>query len=81
MRAPWVNPRIKRQKGCFTVHGSNTTPLESFKAKFVKRINIPRHLVRQLRKNLRDEKRMNYFELFPDLDGLCRSLKQRFRLS
>jgi len=82
MRAPWLNSRIEKQKGCFTVHGSSEKPLESHKKdKFVKRVNIPQHFVKKLRKNLRDEKRMNYFEIFPDLDGLCRSLKERFRLS
>jgi hypothetical protein len=76
---PWMSPRIKRQKGCFTVHGSRLDPIESFPGKFIKRIDIPQHLVKELRKFLRN-KRMDDFELFPDLDGLCRSLKRRFRL-
>jgi hypothetical protein len=77
---PWVNPRIKRQKGCFTVHGSDTKTMESFSGNFVKRVYIPQQLVKELRKYLRN-KRMDDFELFPDLDGLSRSLKKRFRLT
>ena len=77
---PWINQRIKRQKGCFTVHGHNPGPIESFSGKFVKSVSIPQHLVKDLRKYLRN-KRMDDFELFPDLDGLSRSLKRRFRLN
>jgi len=80
MQPPWVNQRIKRQKGCFTVHGYNPGSLEELNRKFIKAVPIPQHLVKDLIKYLRN-KRLDDFELFPDLDGLSRSLKRRFRLA
>jgi hypothetical protein len=79
MQPPWVSRRVRRQKGCFTVHGSITNPIEEQNKKFVKSIAIPQHLVKDLRKYLKN-KSFNDFELFPDLDGLSRSLIKRFRL-
>lgn len=77
--SPWINQRITRQKGCFTVHGSDTNPIEMFQGRFVQHVKIPQHLVKDLRKYLKN-KGMNDFELFPDLDGLSRGLKRRFHL-
>jgi hypothetical protein len=77
---PWINDRIKRQRGCFTIHGRQPKSLDEFDGRFVKKVEIPTHLVRALRAYFK-AKDFDYFELFPDLAGLARSLARRFRLS
>lgn len=77
--APWVNDRVRRQRGCFTIHGSDPRPLDEMEGKFVKRIAIPTHLVKEIREYFR-HKDFDYFEVYPDLPGLARSLVRQFRL-
>lgn len=76
---PWSNARIKRQKGCFTVHGSDARPIEMFEGKFAKKVEIPTQLVKVIRKYFH-QKALDHFELFPDLAGLSESLQRQFRL-
>jgi hypothetical protein len=78
MDAPWRNDRIASQRGSFTFHGNNKLPLEETCADCVKCVPIPPHLVRALRAEL-VRSGFDYFRLFPDLDGLARSLKVRFK--
>jgi hypothetical protein len=78
IHAPWITPRIVNQKGCFTIHGSDPRPIEDQPGRFIKKVVIPQHLVGDLRKYLRN-RQIDDFELFPDLDGLSRSLKSKFR--
>lgn len=76
---PWINERIRRQRGCFTIHGFEEKPIEELEGKFVKRVVIPTHLVKLIRKYFK-QKDFGYFEIFPDLPGLAESLVQQFRL-
>jgi hypothetical protein len=78
MDAPWRNDRIANQSGSFTFHGNNELPLEETCIDCVRCVPIPPHLVRSLRAEL-VRSRIDYFRLFPDLDGLARSLKVRFK--
>ena len=74
----WMHTRVDRQRGSFTFHGNNPEPLEATYPDCVKRISIPPHLVKEVREHLEYSK-IDYFRLFPDLDGLAKSLKEQFR--
>jgi hypothetical protein len=76
---PWINERIRGQRGCFTIHGSDVRPVEELPGRFVKRVIIPTHLVKQIRDYFK-QKNFGYFEIFPDLPGLAESLVRQFRL-
>jgi hypothetical protein len=78
MDAPWRNERILNQRGSFTFHGNYELPLEESCDDCVKCIPIPPHLVKALRGELA-RSGFDYFRLFPDLDGLAKSLKVRFK--
>jgi hypothetical protein len=47
--------------------------------RFVKRVAIPTHLVREIREYFK-QKDLDYFEIYPDLPGLAQSLIRQFRL-
>lgn len=79
MAAPWRNPRVSAQRGYFTLHGNDHRPIEECTSNCVKRIDIPRHLVREIAYRLA-ESSTNHFTLFPDLDGLSLKLKQQFSI-
>lgn len=78
MDAPWQNDRIMSQRGSFTFHGNNPAPLEQTFPKSVARVDIPPHLARPLRAELA-RSGIDHFRLFPDLDGLAKSLKVQFK--
>lgn len=77
--APWINERVRRQRGCFTIHGKDIRPMEEMKQKFVKRVAIPTILTTEIRDYFR-RKDFNEFEVYPDLPGLAKSLMRQFRL-
>lgn len=77
--APWTNERIRRQQGCFTVHGRDLLPLDTVAPKVAKRVDIPTHLVNEIREYFK-KKNFGFFDVYPDLPGLAMSLKQKFRL-
>ena len=78
--------RMSAQQGCFTIHSydpySRATALEyihgleGFLHKFV----IPHSRKDAIRQQL-DKIGINYFSLFPDLDGLCRQLQWKFSMA
>jgi FRG domain len=78
MALPWMHSRIDGQRGSFTFHGNNPEPLEVTCPDCVKRIPIPPQLVKEVREHL-EHSGIDYFRLFPDLDGLAKSLKEQFR--
>ena len=77
--APWTNERVKRQRGCFTIHGSDPRPLEEMNQDFVKKVNIPTHLLSEIRAYFK-KKNFGFFEVYPDLNGLSLSLIRQFSL-
>ena len=79
MLPPWASPRIRSQRACFTVHGSDPRPIEKLVGdRTVKKICIPEELVSAIEGLI--EVDFNEFRLFPDLDGLSRSLLRRYAL-
>lgn len=90
--APWTNERIKKQRGCFTVHGSISSPMEELNPEdrllarvasknrdFIKKVEIPTHLVPEIRAYFK-QKNFGFFEVYPDLSGLSMSLIRQFSL-
>ena len=73
--------RIDAQKGCFTVHGRETKPLDvqsrALGDPVVRKIPLPIELTSELQEYLRDAG-VGEYALFPDLDGLGRDLCLRF---
>lgn len=71
---PYNSPRITVQRGAFTVHGSNTKPLDSqFKSRLA-RIAVPANCAHRIRRELRNAG-LSEFTLFPELDGLSRDIR------
>jgi hypothetical protein len=75
LETPTVSLRISTQRGIFTLHGDPRTPL-----------HIPADEVFTIPQNLRGEFQARLFELgidhshiFPDLDGLCKSLEWQLK--
>jgi hypothetical protein len=73
----WGHARALRQRGAFTIHGTDERPLEQQAGHLVDQIEIPPELQAPLRRVLR-EAGMDHYFMFPDLDGLARSLRQRY---
>ena len=73
--------RISTQRSCFTIHGSNITGLEEFqraKDPCVFKIVIPSDRTQAIRREL-EGCGIDEATIFPDLDGLGRSLSSKWR--
>ena len=75
--SPWRNRRLSAQRGYFTLHGIDPRPLEAQGSRYVQQINIPVDALEACRKFL-EHSGLDEFSLFPDLDGLSRSLSRRY---
>jgi len=73
----WCHPRVLRQNGAFTIHGTDEKPLNDQGHDLVKQIIIPKELHDSLRELL-VEAGLDHYSLFPDLDGLARALRKRY---
>ncbi|MCB2220603.1 MAG: FRG domain-containing protein [Bacteroidetes bacterium] len=77
---PLLHPRISVQQSCFTIHpnpqkGYSITEIIT-DSKFLMRYIIPKELKKTFRRNL-NNLGITYRTLFPDLDGLAKSLKDK----
>ena len=73
--------RISTQRSCFTIHGSNINGLEKFqraKDPCVSKVVIPSDRTQAIRREL-EGCGIDEATIFPDLDGLGRSLSSRWR--
>lgn len=74
---PQRDARLSAQKGYFTIHGSDVRPLEVIAPDLIFAVdldeNAQKDCLRQLKYSGVDE-----FLLFPDLEGLSRSLKKNY---
>lgn len=75
---PWSTDRIAAQKGYFTVHGS-AEPMEKTCAPWLCRIAIPAHAIEGA-KSFLELAGVNQHSVFPDLEGLGRFLRAKYRL-
>lgn len=90
-RAPWpyakpiaiyprqVSSRQQAQSGWFTIHGRDRRPLNDIAASTVRRIDLEPAEVVAGREFLK-RAGINEYLLFPDLDGLARSLHEKYGL-
>jgi hypothetical protein len=69
--------RLQAQRGYFTIHGDDHRPLQTIAPQHVRRIPFDREVVTEARVFL-DRAGIDHFLLFPDLDGLQRSLHQKY---
>ena len=86
---PFVNPiciiparnndRIFAQKGLFTLHGSNSKPLNKITeiSSIFKKFEIPLDCIDEAKKFL-ILAGVNHYSIFPDLDGLCTHLTRQY---
>jgi hypothetical protein len=74
----WGHPRALRQHGFFTIHGTDSKPLEEQAKDLVEKIEIPDELHDPLRQLL-EEAGLDHYSLFPDLEGLARKLRWWYR--
>lgn len=72
----WMNERIERQAGLFTIHGRDQTALNEMPAirSSIRHIVIDETLVASLRRDL-IEQGVTPFAMYPDLGGVCSTLK------
>lgn len=72
----WMNERIERQSGLFTIHGTDHTALNeqpSIKSS-LKHVVIAEDLVQELRRDLLDNG-ITPFSIYPDLGGICSTIR------
>jgi hypothetical protein len=76
-----IAKRISTQRSCFTVHGSDANALDNLEAQpdgHLLKIVIPSHSVQGIQRELTTAG-IDEITVFPDLDGLSRSLAARYR--
>jgi hypothetical protein len=69
--------RLSAQRGYFTIHGSDSRPLEEISPECLVAIDLDKEAVKECRKQL-DLSGMDEFSLFPDLEGLSRKLRKKY---
>lgn len=81
----YTHPRMRSQKGCFTLHGSSSRDVESLawdmglvERGFFKKYTIPYDCASKMLRDLRTLG-ITHSTLFPDHDGLAIDLKNAFR--
>lgn len=83
----YSHPRMKSQRGCFTLHGTGSASIEAVacavglvkpERSFLLRYRIPRDCTRRMLSDLR-MLGVTHSTLFPDQDGLANDLKNAFR--
>lgn len=76
------NNRLHAQRGSFTIHGDDHAPLEEQAAAYsgvLQKVIVPEEAIPEARKFLR-QAGIEHELLFPDLEGLARSLKIKYAL-
>ena len=76
---PQRDARLSAQRGYFTIHGTDTRPLEEIAPSLLRAIDIDVSAVDEIQEQL-ELSGINEFSLFPDLEGLARHLKKRYHL-
>lgn len=76
-RPPKLTPRIRAQRGFFTVHGTDRRPIDAIFRECVRQVRIPRTTIIHARQFLKLSG-IDSLALFPDYDGINRMLKDRY---
>jgi FRG domain-containing protein len=72
-----VSSRQQAQSGWFTIHGSDQRPLDEIASSAVQQIQLKPDVIAEGKKFL-DRAGFNDYLMFPDLDGLARSLHDKY---
>jgi hypothetical protein len=84
--AIYANQRSERmfaQSGFFTIHGLDNRPLEEIfpsRAGIQQKVEVPRAAIPAAREFL-SKAGIGHRQLFPDLDGAARSVKEKFSVT
>lgn len=80
---PYIDERIRAQKGCFTIHGSNKYAIHELNRKaanpFLVRIEISKSAIEHIRCQL-NILGINTSDIFPDLGGLAKELRWKYQV-
>jgi hypothetical protein len=77
---PQRDARLSAQRGYFTVHGYDHRALEEISPGLIAAIDLGPKAIKESREVL-EYAGFNEFSLFPDLEGLSRYLKKKYRLT
>jgi hypothetical protein len=76
---PQRDARLSSQRGFFTIHGYDSRPLDAISPRLIAAIDLKPRAVSEVKKAL-EYSGFNEFSLFPDLEGLSRHLKNKYRI-
>jgi len=74
-----LSDRLHAQRGYFTIHGEDISPLEEISPNVVRFVDIPTNLIEKIKLHL-DSLGISTYLLFPDLDGLARYLHEKYEI-
>jgi hypothetical protein len=75
-----MTSRVRAQQGWFTIHGEEYSPLEEQCPGVVRKVPLPREALPDAEAFLQTAG-INTYLLFPELDGLSKHLKEKYRIS
>jgi hypothetical protein len=76
---PQRDARLSAQRGFFTIHGTDPRPLDAISPGLIAAIDLMPGAVSDVKEAL-EYGGFNEFSLFPDLEGLSRHLKKRYKI-
>lgn len=76
-RPPKLTPRIRAQRGFFTIHGNDHRPLDAIYRAEVRQVRIPLSLIEKGRQFL-ELASIDSLSMFPDLDGFTRHIHNKY---
>lgn len=76
-RPPKLTPRIRAQKGFFTVHGTDSRPLDAIFRDCVRQVRLPPNAFTEAEKFLQLAG-IDSYSLFPDFEGFSRRIRDRY---
>ena len=77
IRPNFISDRLSAQRGAFTVHGDDLTPLEKLCPDAIKRIDISRECFPEITEFL-DIANITELTVFPDMSGLALYIRKQF---
>jgi hypothetical protein len=76
-RPPKLTPRIRAQRGFFTVHGTDRRPLDAIFPRAVRQVRLPLEALAGAR-NFLTLAGIDSLAMFPDYEGFARKLREKY---
>lgn len=76
-RPPKLSPRIRAQRGFFTVHGTDVRPIDAIFRECVRQVRIPIGAIPLARQFL-ELSGIDSLALFPDYEGFAKRMRERY---